>query len=494
MSLDLNSNGDSLRSSVDSVLNGAHAWVVFGYSGTSFTLDVVNSGSDTKDMLEEFSSHRVMFGFVRVDHSGQASLPPKYVFIYWCGEAAPSKYKVSCTQHGDVIKQFCRTTHLSIRAQSEDDLDWDDVVAKLTKISGTDYSVRPDKWDWHPPNVESTYRRVDPLKEIPKNSSSKDFWRNQQAAVSLPTANKPQLPVRSNCPVNGRPSRTLSQESKTTRNVELHSTLSNRGEQNASSPNNHVISAYRKINPRDEIIQARKLSNTSSDPLECTTTTSSGYKKIDPRAEIMLARKLSQVQCEDEDQIHIGTSWKRADPRAEIAEARRLASGSCAANGSPSSDHTHQNSGIPSEFCAARGGKVEGTVSNVVLPSSIYEPNGSSATGMQGVGERLNSSSTSMSSPDQLPGIASSIHNLQSAIPSSGVASDSVAQPASACNLPGPVVVCLYNYTAADDDELSFAKGDQIFHIQQIDEGWWLGMTADGRRGLFPANYVELVA
>ncbi|KAF8563005.1 hypothetical protein P879_11368 [Paragonimus westermani] len=76
--------------------------------------------------------------------------------------------------------------------------------------------------------------------------------------------------------------------------------------------------------------------------------------------------------------------------------------------------------------------------------------------------------------------------------PSQGVATQPPCVPARVDS--GPVALCLYNYTAHEDDELSFHEGDRIFQVQQIDEGWWLGVTADGRQGLFPANYVELVA
>lgn len=42
----------------------------------------------------------------------------------------------------------------------------------------------------------------------------------------------------------------------------------------------------------------------------------------------------------------------------------------------------------------------------------------------------------------------------------------------------------------AADDEITFDPGDIITDIEEVDEGWWMG-TCHGRRGLFPANYVE---
>ncbi|XP_060574818.1 tyrosine-protein kinase STK-like [Ruditapes philippinarum] len=57
---------------------------------------------------------------------------------------------------------------------------------------------------------------------------------------------------------------------------------------------------------------------------------------------------------------------------------------------------------------------------------------------------------------------------------------------------PGFNVTALYDYTAGDDDEISFDPGDIITNIEPIDDGWWIGTTANGARGMFPANYVEV--
>lgn len=46
---------------------------------------------------------------------------------------------------------------------------------------------------------------------------------------------------------------------------------------------------------------------------------------------------------------------------------------------------------------------------------------------------------------------------------------------------------------SADDTELTFDPNDVISHIEQVDPGWWRGEGPDGRVGLFPANYVQLL-
>ncbi|KAM9392611.1 LIM and SH3 domain protein 1-like [Pholidichthys leucotaenia] len=52
----------------------------------------------------------------------------------------------------------------------------------------------------------------------------------------------------------------------------------------------------------------------------------------------------------------------------------------------------------------------------------------------------------------------------------------------------------VYDYCAADDDEVSFMDGDVIVDVQQIDEGWMYGrVERTGQMGMLPANYVEAI-
>lgn len=53
--------------------------------------------------------------------------------------------------------------------------------------------------------------------------------------------------------------------------------------------------------------------------------------------------------------------------------------------------------------------------------------------------------------------------------------------------------MALYDYEAAEDNELGFTEGEQIVDIEFASEEWWSGTNkTSGQTGLFPANYVEL--
>ena len=48
-----------------------------------------------------------------------------------------------------------------------------------------------------------------------------------------------------------------------------------------------------------------------------------------------------------------------------------------------------------------------------------------------------------------------------------------------------------FDYEAQQEDELSLRVGDIIVKVTKDDGGWWKG-EIDGRRGLFPDNFVRV--
>ena len=81
--------------------------------------------------------------------------------------------------------------------------------------------------------------------------------------------------------------------------------------------------------------------------------------------------------------------------------------------------------------------------------------------------------------------------------PTQVAAAPPVAAPPAPAPAPppsGPKYVAIYDYSAADEDEVSFQEGDVIIDVERIDEGWMTGrVERTGEHGMLPANYVEQV-
>ena len=52
----------------------------------------------------------------------------------------------------------------------------------------------------------------------------------------------------------------------------------------------------------------------------------------------------------------------------------------------------------------------------------------------------------------------------------------------------GVRAVVLYDYEAEEENEMALTEGETIEQIEQIDEGWWSGVGAGGKTGLFPGK------
>lgn len=62
----------------------------------------------------------------------------------------------------------------------------------------------------------------------------------------------------------------------------------------------------------------------------------------------------------------------------------------------------------------------------------------------------------------------------------------------SADGLPLPAIV-LFTYEKDDDNEIGLTEGEQITVLKYTDSDWWLGADASGETGLFPAEYVQVL-
>lgn len=60
-------------------------------------------------------------------------------------------------------------------------------------------------------------------------------------------------------------------------------------------------------------------------------------------------------------------------------------------------------------------------------------------------------------------------------------------------NLLAVSCVVNYAYDASEPDELTIRPGDVLRDVERLPGGWWRG-ELHGRRGMFPDNFVSLLA
>lgn len=95
------------------------------------------------------------------------------------------------------------------------------------------------------------------------------------------------------------------------------------------------------------------------------------------------------------------------------------------------------------------------------------------------------------------------IRSLEEALPREEELEDSehdtarAAAQTAATDLPSSTdsiqAIVQYDYEKAEDNEIQLREGELVTDIEMVDEDWWLGVNAQGERGLFPSNYVQAI-
>ncbi|TVY29774.1 Drebrin-like protein [Lachnellula hyalina] len=180
-SLNTSTNGPSIKSSYNGVINSAPPsgpaaksptygqWAIFSVSaplvnafqqdsgGKESVLKVQSTGEgELLDLIEDFSEGRVQFAFVKVLDPNTTL--PKYVLIGWCGEGVPERTKGYFTSHLAAVSKILHGYHVQVTARSDRDLTPESIVQKVADASGSKYSAgsaAPVSSSGHPPPVAS---------------------------------------------------------------------------------------------------------------------------------------------------------------------------------------------------------------------------------------------------------------------------------------------------------------------------------------------------
>ncbi|XP_036451616.1 drebrin-like a isoform X3 [Colossoma macropomum] len=183
MAVNLSKNGASLSAAYNEVVNGNTDtdWVLFTYEGNSNNIQVAGKGVGGLDeMVQEFNSGKVMYGFCRVlDPSSGVS---KLVLINWTGEGVKGMRKGICANHVQSMANFLRGAHVTVNARSEDDVDPDMIMNKVSKATGVNYSFHRENattnssnYTVPPSSKHSVYQKISAVDEI-KNTDRESFW------------------------------------------------------------------------------------------------------------------------------------------------------------------------------------------------------------------------------------------------------------------------------------------------------------------------------
>jgi len=109
-------------------------WVIYGYVPKTEKIKVEATGTGGLDeVIDHLSDGKVHYCFIRF----KINEVYKFVYIAWCGEGVAGLRKGSFTNHAIDMGKFLDGFHVQINARNESDLDEKDIIARLSRATGS---------------------------------------------------------------------------------------------------------------------------------------------------------------------------------------------------------------------------------------------------------------------------------------------------------------------------------------------------------------------
>ncbi|XP_060564639.1 drebrin-like protein B isoform X2 [Ruditapes philippinarum] len=507
MAIDLRKNKDSLLKAYNEVVadNNDIDWAVFAYEGQTAVLKLAETGEGgISEMVDELNSSKIMYAFCKV-MDPNTNLP-KYVLISWQGEAAPESMKFKCANHLRDVTHFFRGVHVTINARTEDDLDEDDILKKVSKSSGSQYSIHHEKAKPQEPvaPVGSVYQKTQAARDI--NMKRRDqFWaqteakeqelRDQQVQERMRAISQQKAAER-------RASQTDDEASKKQWEKEQEQAI--RDEEERRKAGEHArkeraaeaerLAASQTSSARN-FFKRKESHSEDHEPIHKAPPSGPGKLKhnfggsVDQseaptrKAPIQLPRdQPSPPPNQPARQPSPPPKREPSPPPREPSPPPRQPSPP--PQRQPSPPPQRQPSPPPKREPSPPSIPTQQPQTRNLLAGSL-PPRQADSDEEENEDEDWGEDENANDIP--------AVHAQH--IPDEPIEEPVSPQQPTQQNTGGDKGVCaqaLYDYQAADDTEITFDPDDIITQIEQIDEGWWVGNAPDGSRGMFPANYVEV--
>jgi hypothetical protein len=545
--VDLNKNREGIVKAHKEVSDphGKTNWALFGYEGQSDVLKVVSKGDGgIEEMLEDLSSGKIMYAYIKVIDSNTNL--PKFVFINWQGEGVPEGRKGACASHVRDVQNLLRGAHVSINARTEDDVDEKTIQLKVSKASGANYSFHKEEKKPMPAigPVGSVYEKVRPQIEIKPDIREK-FWEDSEKEEKQRILLEKQRLAQEKGKLEKEAKEREEREQRAREQREAERLRKIRDIKDAEKQASAHDKAADKSHwdesdaKRDEEERAKRSDQMRKDRAAEAKSLASGRTagarsmfEQKPTSQFEQdnkapppSRKLKQPAFLDNSQS-TGESAQRKKPI-------ELPKGSPSPPTSPASPPTRAPAAAPAapQPPVPRSEPADDTyddasaVQRQAPPSQQPQVRNLLAEGMprrppsDDEEEYQNWEDDAAAPAAAAPAAATYTEDDDlyqdtgnvSAAPAD--ADDELYQDAGdvsraqqhhddneelyedTTNVEGKGVCAkaLYDYVAGEENEITFDPDEIITDIEMIDEGWWIGTAPDGRRGMFPSNYVQLI-
>nr|XP_039272018.1 drebrin-like protein [Styela clava] len=506
-------------------------WALFTYEGKDNELKVAGTGEDGLEELEtEFNSSKIMYAFIRVKDP-KTSLN-KFIFLHWQGEGAPANRKGACANHVRDVERFFKGAHITINARNEDDVTPEQIMEHINRASASTYAFDKTKGSYDDPSepVGSVYKKINPGAEI-SSKRNENYWekqereeeqrKKQELRKAQEEKNRYAQEVREREKESSMRRQNWEKErekeiSEKVRAAKLTDDTADvrkrekekweaeqrefeaheeRGRKRSESIEKAAEAAH-LVQQRDTNMRAlweQKINEAtpSSQPVIQRQPSKQGERPIETYQPADVEEPEYETFEEETRNNDNNIVDNKQEPTKYDAEANKSGYSARAIYDYQAVDET-EISFDPNDIITdiedmdeAWGRGVAPDGRSGLFPLNYVErlESAPEAAGGHKTSDNVYDA-VGHNQQDEGQGAQDNIYDAVGENPGESNDED-IKSPHSAR--------ALYDYQAADDSEITFDPDDIITNIEMIDEGWWRGSTPDGKYGLFPANYVELI-
>ncbi|XP_061116531.1 drebrin-like b isoform X3 [Conger conger] len=480
MAVNLSKNGPALTAAYKEVVDEKSNtnWALFTYEGNSNDIRLAEKGDGgLEELVEELNSGKIMYAFCRVldPNSGL----PKYVLINWTGEGVKDSRKGLCANHVSSMANFLKGAHVTVNARGEEDVEPEVIMQKVAKASGANYSFHKESSRFRDSGpqgpVGSVYQKTNAMSEI-KRTNKDTFWaqaekdeekRRQEERKRVDVERQHLEQERKDREVKEAAQRDKKDKERANQ-IDQQKKYQRQQEAENRDQERHQWEEQEKefqADQRKGIKRGESVEKAQAPGPVHTTVLCSG---TDPLSSQEAASLISQRSMNPRDMFKqrergVAPDNREAPPSPQPEPTVEEQSRSEWEEQEEAPQEDHEVVQAEPEEPAAVNEQCYDSPSHEVDPpaAEVYEP-----------------------APE-----ADDIYDE----PAQAEEPKSYEDPAEDTASRGICARALYDYQAADDTEISFDPDEVITGIEMIDEGWWRGYSPDGRFGMFPANYVELL-
>ncbi|KAJ9055263.1 actin binding protein [Entomophthora muscae] len=517
--LNLSTHSAELKAAYKEVIDKTCStnWILLSYTKGSNELKVAGKGDGgLEELSEEFEDDKVLFALAQVtDPNSQL---PKLVFISWCGEGAPVQRKGLLPSHLGHVQKFFDGYHVQINARDAEDVTPEQIMKKVDEGSGAKYSYHEQVRSQTPvsqaskpavvqtPLTTSSYKKPLPPASKPEAPRAPSF-KPPQASSNLQNRFLQQVDQgdkeKQAREDQERFEREFLQKSQP-KPSQSHSGVSSRVQDARDREERELqerlekarisrsgVSTGKHIPSRDMGAQGNNEAHQNAKRLEEERRREAEFeeqRKADKlQKERQRAEEEAQQKEREREQLRLERE-REEKSRQEALELERLQRERESQEQEQRERKAREKEQKEREAQEQERREREAREKEQ-REREAQEQEQRERKAREKEQKELEARQKEQAEQDRKNEEAQREQERQASLTKE--AEQSLPAIEGESNL---TAIALFDYAAIDETEVNLKEGELVTGIQQIDEGWWQGTNESGQFGLFPANYVELVA